>query len=93
MALAGYNAGPAPLNSWFKRYGDREIDAWVESITYQQARGYVRKVYTSYVTYSALYGDGTLPTPKLELPKKLREWGDVPEVQHTKKGQKVSMLN
>ena len=61
LALAGYNAGPAPLERWFKEYGDRELDAFVESITYREARGYVRKVMTSYITYAGLYGDGTLP--------------------------------
>ncbi len=92
LALAGYNAGPAPLESWFDRYGDREVDAWVESITYREARGYVRKVFTSYVTYAGLYGDGELPSINLKMPKKLREWGDVPELDKVKEGEPVSML-
>ncbi len=91
LALAGYNAGPRPLESWIERYSDRELDAWVESITFQEARGYVRKVYTSYVTYAALYG-GELPTPDLHVPARLRAWGTVPEVVRTKPGQPVSML-
>lgn len=78
LALAGYNAGPAPLKSWMKRYGDRELDAFVESITYREARGYVRKVYTSYIVYSALYGD-TLPVLNLQLPSELRKWGVIPQ--------------
>lgn len=91
LALAGYNAGPAPLDSWFERFGDREVDAWVESITYRQARGYVRKVYTSYVRYSALYG-GRLPATQLELPEDFQKWGDVPELQRTKTTEPVSSL-
>ncbi len=82
MAFAGYNAGPEPLDSWFRRYGDRQIDAWVESITYRQARGYARKVYTNYVRYAALYG-GRLPSPTLELPDSFDEWGEVPELRPT----------
>ncbi len=78
LALAGYNAGPAPLKSWVKRYGDRELDAFVESITFREARGYVRKVYTSYITYSALYGE-TLPELNLKLPAGLRKWGTLPK--------------
>ena len=89
MALAGYNAGPAPLDSWFERYGDREIDAWVESITYQQARGYVRKVYTNYIRYSALY-DGRLPPLELELPETFNDWGDDPILERSEKGEAVS---
>ena len=77
LALAGYNAGPAALESWVERYGTRELDAFVESITYREARGYVRKVYTSYVTYAALYG-GELPAPALRVPTKLRKWGKPP---------------
>lgn len=92
MALAGYNAGPAPLRSWFERYGDREIDAWVESITYQETRGYVRKVMTSYITYQGLYGDGELPHIELQLPDELRRWGDLPEVEAIREGESISML-
>ncbi len=89
LALAGYNAGPAPLRSWFERFGDREIDAWVESITYRETRGYVRKVMTSYITYQGLYGDGELPRIDLELPEELRSWGVLPEV--AEEGEPVSM--
>ncbi|QDG50882.1 tetratricopeptide repeat protein [Persicimonas caeni] len=92
LALAGYNAGPAPLESWFERYGERELDAWVESITYREARGYVRKVFTSYVTYAGLYGSGELPKISLEMPEKLREWGDVPEVDRVEEGEPVSWV-
>jgi soluble lytic murein transglycosylase-like protein len=92
MALAGYNAGPAPLEDWFERFGDRELDAWVESITYREARGYVRKVFTSYVTYAGLYGDGTLPDINLKMPEKLREWGDIPELEKIEEGEPISML-
>lgn len=81
LALAGYNAGPASLQSWFDRYGDRQVDAWVESITFNETRGYVRKVMTSYITYQGLYGDGELPDIKLEMPDELRDWGEVPEVE------------
>lgn len=80
LALAGYNAGAGALKSWFKRYGDRELDAFVESITYQEARGYVRKVFTSYTAYSALYS-GELPDLTLKLPEQLRSWGKIPEVE------------
>jgi soluble lytic murein transglycosylase len=92
LALAGYNAGPLPVESWFERYGDREIDAWVESITYRETRGYVRKVFTSYVTYAGLYGDGTLPTVNLEMPEALRKYGDVPEVEKVEEGEPVGWL-
>jgi soluble lytic murein transglycosylase len=80
LSLAGYNAGIVPLKRWFERYGDRELDAWVESITYPEARGYVRKVMTSYIVYSALYGEGPLPIVALRMPERLGRWGEIPEV-------------
>jgi len=91
MALAGYNAGPEPMRRWFQRFGDREVDAWVESLTYEQARGYVRKVYTNYVRYTALYAGRSrqLPTPSLELPSELAPWGEDPELK--KQPQTVSL--
>ena len=92
MALAGYNAGPGALQSWFERYGDREIDAFVESITYRETRGYVRKVMTSYITYQGLYGDGDLPHIEIQLPDELRQWGTVPELDDVEEGEPVSMV-
>ncbi len=92
LALAGYNAGPAPLTSWFERYGDREVDAWVESITYRETRGYVRKVMTSYITYQGLYGDDDPPHIELQLPDELGEWGVVPEAEEMEEGEPVSMI-
>ena len=81
LALAGYNAGPGALQSWFERYSDRDVDAFVESITYAETRGYVRKVMTSYITYQGLYGEDGLPEIELQLPDELRDWGKVPEVE------------
>lgn len=81
LALAGYNAGAKPLKRWVTQYGDRDLDAWVESITYREARGYVRKVMTSYLRYSWLYGGGKMPKIGLHVPEKLRDWGEVPEVE------------
>ncbi len=91
LALAGYNAGPAPLKRWLGQFADRELDAWVESITYREARGYVRKVMTSFFVYAALYGDGPLPELPLTLPATLRGWGDVPELRREQASAPVSL--
>ncbi len=95
IALAGYNAGPAPMRSWMERFDDRDIDAWVESITYAETRGYVRKVMTSFITYQGLYGDGDFPLIELELPDELRSWGELPEAddfQDADPSDPISML-
>ncbi len=93
IALAGYNAGPAPMRSWIERFGDRDIDAWVESITYAETRGYVRKVMTSYITYHGLYGDGDFPRIDLELPDSLRTWGELPEADDIDQSEPISWLS
>lgn len=92
LALAGYNAGARPLKRWVKQYGERELDAWVESITYREARGYVRKVMTSYLTYSWLYGSGEMPRIGMKVPATLRKWGEVPEINRVAPGEPVSLL-
>ncbi len=79
LALASYNAGPGAMRSWFERFGDRQIDAWAESLTYEQTRGYVRKVMTSYVRYRALYSS-SMPRATFDLPDNLRSWNDIPKI-------------
>ncbi len=92
LALAGYNAGGKPLKRWVRQYGDREMDAWVESITYKEARGYVRKVMTSYLRYSWLYGE-QMPIIGLKVPTTLRSWGEIPEVDALKASGPISLLD
>jgi soluble lytic murein transglycosylase len=92
LALAAYNAGPGAMRSWFERFDDRQVDAWAERITYDQTRGYVRKVMTSYVRYRALYGS-SLPTVRLELPSELGSWKDIPKIFQVEKGEAVSMVS
>jgi hypothetical protein len=45
---------------------------------------------TSYITYSGLYGDGRLPVLEMTVPKKLRKWGDIPDVEKMQPGDAVS---
>lgn len=54
-AIAGYNAGPDAVGRWVKRYGNLEMDEFVELIAYAQTRDYVRKVLLNYLSYDRLY--------------------------------------
>ncbi len=56
LAVASYNAGAGPVTRWLKDYGHLPYDALAESITYPETRGYVKRVFTSYWIYQALYG-------------------------------------
>ena len=56
LAIASYNAGPGAVNKWVRARGHMELDAWVETIPYDQTRHYVKRVATSWQIYHSLYG-------------------------------------
>ena len=58
---AGYNAGGGALRRWLKARGDLPLDLFVETIPFQEARWYTKRVIASWATYRALHGDGKLP--------------------------------
>lgn len=68
LAVAGYNAGPGAPISWMKRFGHLRTDEFVEEMPYDEARGYTRKVLSSYAVYRVLYGPRNLRDP-WKLPK------------------------
>lgn len=56
LAVAAYNAGPAPVKRWLEARGDLELDAFVETIPFEQARRYVMRVLSDAEIYRRLYG-------------------------------------
>ncbi len=54
--LAAYNAGATAVAKWDSRFGTRARDEYVESITYNETRDYVKKVLANYRKYQRLYG-------------------------------------
>jgi len=54
-AVAAYNAGAAPVARWLARPGAEDPDQFIESIPYQETRGYVRSVLRNRELYRALY--------------------------------------
>lgn len=58
LAVASYNAGPGAVSKWVKARGHLDLDAWVETIPYDQTRHYVKRVVSSWQAYRFLYGDG-----------------------------------
>lgn len=57
LALAAYNGGPGNANKWRRRYGTRDMDAFIDAIPFSETRGYVKKVLGSYAAYRTLYPD------------------------------------
>ncbi len=54
-ALAAYNAGEDAVAKWERRYAGRDIDEFVELISYRETRDYVKAVLSNYRRYRRLY--------------------------------------
>jgi soluble lytic murein transglycosylase len=57
-AVAAYNGGPGAVARWKRAFRGGDPDEFVESITYNETRLYVKKVFASYWNYQKLYGGG-----------------------------------
>ena len=57
LAIGAYNAGPEAVTRWIEERKDFTIDEFIEDIPYRETRGYVKKVFKSYVTYKRLSGE------------------------------------
>ena len=56
IQIAGsYNAGPGRMKEWLKRFPDRDLDEFVESIPYIETRNYVKRVFRTHQLYKAIY--------------------------------------
>ncbi len=51
MAIAAYNAGPAPISRWKDARPTLEPDFWIETIPYKETRDYVSRVLAFSVVY------------------------------------------
>ncbi|MHB1276502.1 MAG: tetratricopeptide repeat protein, partial [Candidatus Humimicrobiaceae bacterium] len=54
-ALGAYNGGPGAMQRWISKYGGLDIDEFIESLTYDETKNYIKKVMTSYFIYDLLY--------------------------------------
>lgn len=55
FACGAYNGGPGAMSRWISNYGNKEIDEFIEYITYDETRNYIKKVMGSYYFYQMLY--------------------------------------
>ena len=51
QVIAGYNAGPSPLNRWVAQRPTMDPDFWIETISYKETREYVARV----LSFSTIY--------------------------------------
>jgi len=62
LAADAYNAGAHAMMRWCDLWGKHPLDEFVELVTYDQAREYIKRVLGIYARYRYLYGQ------PLELP-------------------------
>ncbi|WP_024889030.1 lytic transglycosylase domain-containing protein [Luteimonas huabeiensis] len=51
VAIAAYNAGPAPVQRWQAQRAGMDADFWIETISYRETREYVARVLAFSVIY------------------------------------------
>lgn len=76
--IAGYNAGPAPLNRWKAQHPGMDPDFWIETISYKETRDYVARV----LAFSVLY-DWRMGGDALRLSDRLAGRFDGPRTRFT----------
>ncbi|HKK03984.1 MAG TPA: lytic murein transglycosylase, partial [Gammaproteobacteria bacterium] len=47
LATAAYNAGPSRVDRWLPEQSGLPADAWVESLPFNETRGYIQRVLAS----------------------------------------------
>jgi soluble lytic murein transglycosylase len=55
LGAGAFNSGPRPVMRWCDQNGDREIDEFVELVSYTQTREYMKKVTENYARYRYLF--------------------------------------
>ena len=55
LGAGAFNAGPARMMKWVDRSGKRPFDEFVELVTFEQSREYIKKVVGIYSRYLLLY--------------------------------------
>ncbi len=78
QVMAGYNAGPAPLNRWISQRPTMDPDFWIETISYKETRDYVARV----LAFSTIY-DWRLNGNALQLTDRLNGRTAGPRKQFT----------
>ncbi|MBA7558731.1 Cell division coordinator CpoB [subsurface metagenome] len=53
--LGAYNGGPGKMSGWISERGDMDIDEFIESVSYEQSREYIKIVMGNYYFYQMLY--------------------------------------
>jgi soluble lytic murein transglycosylase len=55
LALAGYNGGPYRIKRWWREWGSSDIDRFLESLSLEESRTYVKRIVLISDSYRQLY--------------------------------------
>lgn len=55
LAIMAYNAGPGNVKKWLRKFGNLELDEFIETIPFSETKGYVKRVMRSMHVYGSLY--------------------------------------
>ncbi len=61
VAIAAYNAGPAPVARWQSQRPDMDADFWIETISYKETRDYVARTFAFSVIYDWRLNRNAMP--------------------------------
>ncbi|MFN3903436.1 transglycosylase SLT domain-containing protein [Rehaibacterium terrae] len=67
LAMAAYNAGPAPVQRWLAQRPDLDPDFWIETIPFKETRDYVARVLAFSVIYDWRLGQESPPVSERML--------------------------
>jgi soluble lytic murein transglycosylase len=86
LVISGYNAGEGGVDRWLRERGNLELDEFIETIPFDETRGYTKRVLSSYLTYAWLYqSDKPVPPINFTLKK--------PDSKQDKKDKKPAAAN
>jgi soluble lytic murein transglycosylase len=66
LVISGYNAGEGGVDRWLRERGDVDLDEFIETIPFDETRGYTKRVLSSYLAYAWLYEPKT-PVPAIDF--------------------------
>ena len=66
LVVSGYNAGEGGVDRWLRERGNLELDEFIETIPFDETRGYTKRVLSSYLTYAWLY-QSDKPVPQINF--------------------------
>ena len=78
LAAAAYNAGPHRVKSWLSKFGELELDEFIEHIPFVETRNYVKRVTKFFGTYKMAYENDQSPMNFLAQNIPIKHVGPIP---------------